>query len=74
MEAITIHPKTTEQVQVFEQMAKALNLAYEVAATNEETQQESAFMKEFNEAKKNGFTIEESRERTLKFVDELWKK
>ena len=69
MEAITIHPKTTEQVQVFEQMAKALNLAYEVAATNEETQQESAFMKEFND----GISLETSRQHLLKHINHLWK-
>ncbi len=69
MEAITIHPQTTEQAQVFEQMAKALNLAYEVAATNEETQQESAFMKEFND----GINLETSRQHLLKHVNHLWK-
>ena len=69
MEAITIHPQTTEQAQVLEQMAKALNLAYEVVATNEETQQESAFMKEFND----GISLETSRQHLLKHINHLWK-
>jgi hypothetical protein len=66
---ILIHTESKQQVKLFEDLAKALGIEYEV-----ENENPSAFMQEFNEAQQTGFTVEESRQRTLNFVDNLWRK
>ena len=70
MTAITVHPKTQQQAQAFEQIAKALKVAYEITPTNNEKPTESAFMQEFNA----GIDIETARKKSIQFVNKLWKK
>jgi len=70
MESILIHPNTKEQVKVFEKMAKALNIPFEIENNNSKI----TFIDEFNKAKVTGLTVEQSRKKTLDFVDKLWSK
>lgn len=67
METIIIHPNSKQQVKVFEEMATALHIPFEVKNTIED---ESDFMKEFNA----GIDLETAREISLEHVRKLWQK
>jgi hypothetical protein len=69
MESIIIHTKTKEQTKAFEQMAKAMDLNY----SKENKKSESKFAKEFKEAHKKGYTVEQARKKSLQLVEKLWK-
>jgi hypothetical protein len=71
MESIIIHPNNKKQTKAFTNMAKALNINFEIkneSLENDLTEEE--FLKKFEA----GSSVEESRERTLKYVRGLWSK
>lgn len=51
METITIHPKSKEEVKVFEQMAKALNIPFE--KSKEKSKYKPAFVAKIKEGEKS---------------------
>ena len=51
METITIHPRSKEEVKVFEQMAKALNIPFEKG--KEKSKYNPAFVAKIKEGVKN---------------------
>ncbi|MFM2392765.1 MAG: hypothetical protein RLZZ546_747 [Bacteroidota bacterium] len=69
MDSIIIHTETKEQTKAFEQMAKAMDLEY----SKENKMSESRFFKEFKEAHKKGYTVEQARKKSLQLVEKLWK-
>ncbi len=76
MDTILIHTTSKQQVKLFEDLAKALGISYELENNNtlQPGNNRSGFMQEFNAAQETGYTIEESRRSTLHFVDNLWRK
>jgi hypothetical protein len=50
MESITIHPKSKEQIKVFEQMAKALKIPFEKIETPDDSLYGEGFKKSVLEA------------------------
>jgi len=76
MNNILIHTTSTQQVKLFEDLAKALGVSYELEIEDaiKPNSSLSGFMQEFKASQETGFTIEESRQRTLHFVDNLWRK
>ncbi|MCP9767767.1 hypothetical protein EGI22_07565 [Lacihabitans sp. LS3-19] len=71
MESIIIHPNNKKQIRAFANMAKALNIDFQIKNENSENEiTEEEFLKKFND----GITIEESRENTLRYVRSLWSK
>ena len=76
MNNILIHTTSKQQAKLFEDLAKALGISYELEDENilQPGNKPPSFMQEFNAAQETGFTIEESRQRTLNFVDNLWRK
>lgn len=51
METITIHPRSKEEIKVFEQMAKALNLPFE--KSKEKVGYKPSFIAKIKEGDKN---------------------
>jgi hypothetical protein len=71
MESIIIGPNNKKQTKAFTNMAKALDIVFEIkneSLENDLTEEE--FLKKFE----TGSSLEESRERTLKYVRGLWSK
>jgi hypothetical protein len=64
MEAIIIHPESKEQITVFEALAKAFNIAFEI--TGDESTGYEAMLKESYQQAKEGKT-------TKITVGDLWK-
>jgi hypothetical protein len=71
VERIIIHPNNKKQTKAFTNMAKALNIDFEVKNENLQNDlTEEEFLKKFEA----GSSVEESREKTLKCVRSLWSK
>lgn len=71
MESIIIHPNNKKQTRAFANMAKALNIDFEIKNEKSESElSEEEFLRKFEA----GSSVEDSRERTLKYVRSLWSK
>lgn len=71
MERIIIHPNNKKQTKAFTNMAKALNIDFEIKNENLQNDlTEEEFLRKFEE----GSSVEAARERTLKYVRSLWSK
>lgn len=71
MESIIIHPNNKKQTRAFANMAKALNIDFQIK--NERSEGELSredFLRRFEA----GSSVEESRESTLRYVHSLWTK
>ncbi len=64
MEAITIHPKSKEQIKAFAQLAKAFDLSFEVET--EQNQEYEAMLKKSYQQAKEGKTVKIA-------IKDLWK-
>lgn len=76
MEAIIIHPKSKKQIRAFEQMAKALDIPFEVAKIEEETERKKAiklygedFVKKIEASERN---FEKGEYEHIE-IEDLWK-
>ena len=66
MEVILIHPKSKEQIKVFEEMAKILKVPFEI-------KEESPYKTEFvNMVKKADRDFKKGKGKKMK-LDEIWK-
>lgn len=71
MESIIIHPNNKKQTRAFANMAKALNIDFQIKNNNsEEELSEEDFLKKFEISS----SVDESRERTLRYARSLWAK
>ena len=71
MESIIIHPNNKKQTRAFANMAKALNIDFEIKNEKSESElSEEEFLRKFEA----GSSVEDSRERALKYVRSLWSK
>lgn len=69
MESIIIHPNNKKQTRAFANMAKALNIDFQIKNENSEGDlTEEEFLRRFEA----GSSVEESRERTLRYVRSFW--
>lgn len=68
MESITIHPVNKKQIKALTEIARALNVDFQINENKEILKED--FFERFRQAT----SLEESKDRTLKYAKSLWEK
>jgi hypothetical protein len=68
MESITIHPVNKKQIKALTEIAKAMDVDFHI--NKEKAISKDEFIKRFE----NASSIEDSKQRSLKFARSLWEK